>query len=507
MVLKRGVGFEIVVQTPRQFGGNRDTSSSVFLSLLFCPPVALRLHKDICLERDVHMAKNDIYNTEQEYVRFKENLREYLKPPEGKRKFQIQYSPNLKYFEQLFLFMEARDGAYCRRMKYIRALLIACHYIKKDLGQATREDMTRLLLDSHKHNRTPIGKHRFVREVKFIWKHLLSEKDHLGREDETIEPFVVRHLEYKVDRSQLKLAQDLLTPKEMEKLFTALGHDPRMQALMALIYFSLSRPQETLQRRLEEVELQDLYGKITISEFGKEGPRIIWVIEAHYYVSQWFNQHPLKDNPGAYLFINLGNRNKYEQMTPFAANKQLKGACRRAGINKPITLYSLKRNGVTHALWRGEHPTTIQNKAGWTTVKQIDTYNLSGQEDQFKAELMRRNLISSDERLHLDVPTTKTCIFCKAINGMAERICITCKRPLDRKAIEGQIASNEEEKHKLHDQIQQMQEQLAILMEKDQARATHDDDLNRLVNMPEFQALWQREIMTPSKSAPHPSVR
>lgn len=382
------------------------------------------------------MAENDIYNNEKRYKDFTEALKTYLQKPEGKRKYQIQNEANLKYYDTLIKGFEARDVSFIRRLRLLRTFLIVTHTISKDLKDAARDDLDKVMAYFNGQKFSPKTKKDFVIDVKFIWKHILPEKDERGRIDETITPYAVRHLSSKVDKSREKRRTDKLSVEEFESLVSAFGNDVRMQALLTLALESLVRPQELLYTKIKDVELYDNYAKIYVSEHGKEGIKFLRCIDSFPYVSEWYNKHPQKKDKNAFFFITMGNKSRYKQLTPFAVNKQISLKCRLAGIDKPITFYSLKRNGVTIRRLRGDSDVSIQHTAGWTSTKQLKTYDMSEQDDSFKLELVKRGLIKAEGKFKEFQPLNKKCIFCGFDNGIAESICKNCKRPLDREVIE-----------------------------------------------------------------------
>lgn len=433
------------------------------------------------------MAEDDIYNSKLRYEFLKANIERYLEKPQGIRRFQIQHEGNVHYFKRYFLKMDAQDGSYIRRIRVARVLLIICNYINKDLREATRDDLDELMLQAHQHNKTPMTKKCFVRDVKYLWRLLLPDKDEYGREDENIIPYTVRHLYYNMDKSSEKVRKDRLTNEEYERLVASFADDKRMQALITLSHESLGRPQEILGRKIKDLELHDNYAKVTISEHGKEGIGLLRCIDSYYYLSQWYNQHPLKHDQEAPLFINTGRRNKYKQFKPSAANKILKERCKDIGINKPITLYSLKRNGVTHCRLRGDSDVDIQHRARWTSTKQLQTYDLSHQEDSFKIELEKRGLITSTKKE--GIKRTTTCSFCNTNNPTTETTCHTCKRPLNRKHIEKQNEKTATENQHLRKEIEKMKETIQHFTQREKERQPYDELMNHIIKTPAFTQL------------------
>ena len=414
------------------------------------------------------MADNDIYNNKEVYERFIRNIDIYLEKPSGYRKYQIKNRANIKYFNKLIIRFEVRDLSYVRRKRVLSCFLIVCHVIEKDLANMDRDDVDRLIIFANKQHKSDKSKQDFVKNLKCIWKTILPDKDERGRIDDTIVPYVVRHLSTKMDKSREKMRKDRITMDEFEKLIGSFGTDSRMQALLALKLESLGRPQEILGRNIEDVELHENYAKIYISEHGKEGIGFLRCVDSFYYFSKWLNGHPMKNNPKAPLFINLGMRGRYDRLKPPAANKLIREKCRMLGINKPITLYSFKRNGVTLCRLRGDSDADIQHRARWTSTKQLKTYDMSTQDDTFKLELIKRGVIKPDKKFADVKPLTKRCGFCHFENGIGEALCSRCRRPLDRTVIEQAEKRKEEESRKLRDEMVAIKSQLANADSRDE---------------------------------------
>lgn len=394
------------------------------------------------------MADNDIYDNQGKYDKLVNNLDKLLLTPEEegnrKRKYWVKNKANLKYFKVLFDKFEARDNSYIRRLRLCRAFLMICHVLDMDLKEADREDIDEVMRFSHKVNKSVKTKQDFVIDIKFLWKQLFPEKDERGHIDENITPYPVRHLSGKIDKSKEKLRGDKFSFAEFEKLVAGFSNNPCMQCFLTTTNESLGRPQEMLGRKLKDVEMHENYAKIYISEHGKEGTGFLRIIDSYFYLQKWINAHPLKHDPEAYLFINLGRVNQYQQMKPYAANKLIREKCKKLGINKPITNYSLKRNGVTMMRLQGKSDLDIQHTARWTSTKQLSTYDLSNQEESFKVELIKRGLLKGEGKLKEFEPTSKECYFCKHKNGIAETSCSNCGRPIDKEKIEQDLTQKEE---------------------------------------------------------------
>lgn len=387
------------------------------------------------------MAEDDIYGSKQKYERWKANADGFASKS-STRKYYCRNRANIRYFKQLFANFEAKDISYIRRTRILQTIRVVCYLTSKDLADCDRDDVNSFVAAMHEIYATPKSKQTFIADLKHIWKLLFPERDVKGRPDETIVPYPVRHLSCKIDKSRQKLRRDKLTWEEFDKLVNYFGSDPRIQAYLTISLESLARPQELLYLRIRDVELHDNYAKVYLSEHGKEGVGLLQCIDSYPYLLKWLGVHPLRTSPDAFLFVNTGDTNRLQQLRPQNINKLVRTACGHLGIDKPITCYSLKRNGITLRRLRGDSDMEIQHAARWTSTKQLKTYDMSNQEEAFRMELEKRGLIPSSDGRGLD---PKKCEFCGKPSGFGETLCLQCKRPLDRSAIREEIKSNESE--------------------------------------------------------------
>jgi predicted transport protein len=339
------------------------------------------------------MAEDDIYRSKARYEKFKENLESYLvKPTEekkiGKRRYYIRNRKNLKYFYRLIDKFEAKDNSFIRRLTVLGNMKIIVCSTDKDLKDCDREDIDKIVAFMHTNLKSITSKVDFIKNIRYIWKNLFPEKDEKGRIDEGIVSYPVRHLSARIDKSKEKLRDDRLSMEEFDEFVNYFSKDVVMKSYLTFALESLGRPQEILHRKIKDLQIFENYAKIYISEHGKEGTGFLICIDSFPYLMKMYEQHPFKNDPEAYLFLN----EKHKQLKPFALNKRIKIALRNLEINKSVTCYSLKRNGVTFRRLRGDSDTEIQHVARWTTTKQLHTYDLSVQEDTLKIELARKGL-------------------------------------------------------------------------------------------------------------------
>jgi len=395
------------------------------------------------------MAEDDIYGSKKKYEKFKDNLNSLLAPKSsehkrGSYKYYCRNPQNIEYFKSLFTHFEARDISFIRRLRLLQTMKMIVYHTEKKLADCERQDIDKLMAAMHNTYNSPKSKANFVTDMKHLWKLLFPELDALGRPDETVIPYVVRHVSSQIDRSRQKLRKDKLTWDDFQRLIDFFGSDPRIQAYMMLALESLGRPQELLYLKLKNIEHYTNYAKIYLADHGKEGPGLLQCIDSYPYLIRWLEIHPFKNDPEAFLFINIGHTNPGKQLRPESINKMLRQACRALGINKPITCYSLKRNGVTFRRLRGESDVEIQHVARWTSAKQLKTYDLSTQDEAYNLTLKKRGLIETGQKEITQNMQSNTCPYCNEKVGFTEKICPKCKHLLDRQAVISEQKKDEE---------------------------------------------------------------
>jgi len=393
------------------------------------------------------MADEDIYKNKRRYERTIQSLDDLASPPpcptrRGQRRHYCRNRENLHCFKQLHRLFESRDTSYIRRNKVFHILLFITSCTDKELGTCDRDDVDLVIASGQRAYRTPESKKDFLKITRWIWKKLFPEDDALGRPDERIVPYVVRHIPTTVDRSRSRMRNDRLTLEEFGRLVAFFSNDAQMQAYVTIATESLGRPQEMCFRRIRDLELHENYGRIWVSSHGKEGTKFLQCIDSYPYLLKWIERHPYQSDPDAFLFMAKEERDR--ALTPAMINRRLKTACKRLGIDKRITAYSLKRNGVTFRRLRGDSDVEIQHVAGWTSTKQLQTYDLSNAEDTFRGQLTRRGLVPSEPGAGIDAGMETTQCACGARVGFAERLCPRCKRQMDPEQTARELKANQE---------------------------------------------------------------
>jgi integrase len=386
------------------------------------------------------MAEDDIYGSKKQFERFVKNIENLTKKPKkNKRRFYyVKNKENLTYFRKLCNTFASKDLSYIRRVRLFQVLKVICYATEKNLKNCERDDINEIVAFMHTRYKTYESKRDFIKDIKCIWKVLFPETDIKGRADETLTPYVVRHLSRSIDKSKQKRRNEKYTIEEFEKILRYFDNAPKIQAYITAIQETYTRPQELCYLKIRDFEFFDSYGIAHVSEHGKEGTKTIQFETLSYpFILKWFKAHPKRKDPNAFFFIVESNNGKYSQMTNHTVNMRLKKACRDLGIDKQITCYSLKRMGITIDRMNGVPDKIIMAKAGWTSTKQLQVYDLGTRDEALRMSLIRKGLVNAETPNEKKFePKQRVCEYCKFVNGFSEEICNGCFRPLIREKIQ-----------------------------------------------------------------------
>lgn len=240
----------------------------------------------------------------------------------------------------------------------------------------------------------------------------------------------------KVDFPQFSHEDDLrslerkriLKPEEIEKLLEVCAH-PRDKALFSLFYESGARTSEVGMLRVKDIGRGK--GTLTIHILhGKGGTvRRVPIISSKPYIEDWLSVHPLKKNPGAFVFIALDRIRDKEPLSERAMLNMLKKALKRAGINpEGINLHTFRHSSATY--WAPKLSTeAFRKKFGWSPTSRVPAryihLNYEDVEEEYKRAV---GMEKSKENNFFEF---RLCPVCEAQIPMGLKRCKKCGHVLD----------------------------------------------------------------------------
>jgi site-specific recombinase XerD len=291
--------------------------------------------------------------------------------------------------------------------------------IKKPFDTVTKDDVIKLVEELE--NRTLSERYRF--NLKFVlkkfYKWLRQTEDY---------PPEVKWIKNR-PKNNGRLPEELLTEEEVERLASA-ADNLRDKALVLILYESGCRLGELLSLKIKNIQFDD-YGCVLIVN-GKTGSRRLRVIKSAKALTSWLDIHPLKNDPEAYVWISIGNKNRNQLITHETVDMLLRKLKDRSGVNKRVNPHSFRHARATHLA--KQLPEAIMKEFfGWTPDSKMASiyYHLSGRD--VDEALLKLHGLKPKENEDLKKISARTCQKCGESNSALTQFCKRCNSPLDLK--------------------------------------------------------------------------
>ena len=312
-----------------------------------------------------------------------------------------------------------RGYSKARIIKYIETLYSIAKLLEKPFSKARKEDIVELIRKIEEKGYSEWTKHDFKVILRIFFKWLRKTEDF---------PEEVRWIKVTTKRG-IKLPEELLTKEEIMKLVCAADHI-RDKAFILTLYESGCRIGELLTLQIKHVQF-DEYGAVLLVN-GKTGWRRVRVIMSAPKLYQWIENHPLKADPNAPLWITIGTNSRYKVWTYSTARTVLKKLVEKAGIKKRVYPHLFRHSRATHL---ANHLTEAQMKQyfGWVQGSDMASIyvHLSGRD--LDNVLFRLNGLQAPEVKEEDEFKPLTCPKCKTRNSPDAKFCSNCGMYLDEK--------------------------------------------------------------------------
>lgn len=327
------------------------------------------------------------------------------------------------------------------RLKNLQIVLNLTRFLKKEWGDATKEDIENIVIkiielysDSSGQETHTSYDHKKILKIFFRWLKLGSrEQKEVGDPEET-KNVKIRKVKDKISR------EDLLTEDDRTRLLHACGENARDRAFIDCHLEAGTRPGEILNLQIKHIVF-DKYGVILRVD-GKTGARTIRLVKSTPSLAAWMNVHPSKDDPNAPLWINVTVRSYGQPLTYTSAYQMVRRRCKIANLSKRVYLNLFRH---TEATTTANYMTEAQmrNRHGWTPYSKMPgRYVHLTNADVEEAILEHYGLSNKQQEEKAKLP--KVCPICEMHNENDAERCSKCSRPLDLK-----VAIHLEEKEHL----------------------------------------------------------
>lgn len=342
-----------------------------------------------------------------------------------------------------------RGYSKARIVKYLDTLERIARDLGKPLMQAKKEDIVNLVAKIEQRNYSEWTKHDYKVILRVFYRWL--------RESEY--PEEVSWIKIKGSNNS-KLPEELLTVEEVNKLIASADH-LRDKAFISTLYESGCRIGELLCLQIKHVQFDNLGAVLLVN--GKTGQRRVRVIASAPRLYQWVENHPLKKDSNAPLWITIGTNSRYKVWNYGTAKEVIKKIAKKARIRKRVYPHLFRHSRATHL---ANHLTEAQMKQyfGWAqSSKMASVYvHLSGRD--VDNALLKLNGIQIDDKKEEEQFKVVVCPRCKAKNSPDAKFCFHCGMCLDTKNAVG-IDQLREKADKLMNELVKNPKVLNVLIE------------------------------------------
>ncbi len=358
---------------------------------------------------------------------------------------------NLKLVTKYDIAMVNASLAKATRHKNLKMILSLSRLLQKDWIDVTAHDIEGLVFKvmtqygNHNGQETnTTWDHKKTLKIFFRWIRLGSRsKNDVGDPPET------KNVKIKKVKDKI-VREDLLTEDDRTRLLHVCGENARDRALIDCHFEAGTRPGEILNLQIRHVKF-DKYGAILHVD-GKTGARSIRLVKSTPSLANWLSVHPLKDDPSAPLWPNIGYRNSGDPMTYAAARQMINRRCRMAHLSKRVNLNLFRHseatvtaNFMTEAQMRKRH--------GWTADSKMPGRYVHLVNADVDAAIFDHLGIKTQNKEDKNVP--KICQICEIPNSPDSTICSKCGKPLD---LETALVKEEQEKTKYNNLAKDFEE-------------------------------------------------
>jgi len=242
------------------------------------------------------------------------------------------------------------------------------------------------------------------------------------------------------------VTREMLVTEEEVKRMIEVCDDVRDRAFITMLLESACRLGELINIKLCDI----IFGEncTTIIVNGKTGMRRVPLIHCVPYLKDWLNQHPLRSDDNAPLWVCTGRKNFGKPIMPNPMRSKLKIIAKRAGIKKRIFCHLFRHTQLTELIKNGYSELYLKKHAGWTASSKMATVYSHLAFDDVEQKYLEMNGILPEKEKKEPVLRPKKCARCNEVNPATNRICNKCLCVLDLKT-----ALELEEKRKQIDEL------------------------------------------------------
>lgn len=303
--------------------------------------------------------------------------------------------------------------------KYLNSLIKIASWTDRGFTTWKREDVEKIVERIQKENCSEWTRHAHKVALKKFFRQLMKTDEY---------PEEVRWIKTSVKMRNNKMPEELLNEVEVLNMIDHC-QNLRDRAIISFLWESGCRVGELLSLRVKHVEFdEDGYARVIIPE-GKTGPRRLRCISSAPHLNIWLQNHPLKVNRNASLWVGIGTAGRDQPLMYTAVRKLLLNAAKRSGVKKAVNPHNFRHSRAT---FLANHMTEAQMKQylGWVQDSSMAAVyvHLAGRDTDEAIDKMHG--VEKEDAKRESLLNPKECLRCRFLNPPEFKFCGRCTAPL-----------------------------------------------------------------------------
>jgi len=307
-----------------------------------------------------------------------------------------------------------------RLIKYLNTLKMISRRLNKPFTECRKEDIIGLIASLEQDDLSPWTKRDYKVVLKRFYKWLRDSDS----------PPEVSWIKASARVRNNLVKEKLLTPEEVNRLAET-ATNIRDKALILVLFETGRRIGEILSLKIRDVEYDQYGARLSID--GKTGPDLSRAVASAPKLALWLDNHPLRHDPEAPVWIGFGRKKNIQQLTYGAARAMLKDCAKRAGLDKRVFFHLFRHSRATQA-------STILTQAqmnhmfGWKQGSDMPSVYVHLAGKDLDDALFILNDIERKPEPKENQFKVNICPRCKAKNSPDAKFCNLCGAVIDTKA-------------------------------------------------------------------------
>lgn len=300
-------------------------------------------------------------------------------------------------------------------------------YMKCDMKDATKEDITKLLSLKIEKEKINFSKLYYKKLIRLFYKWVKGTDDY---------PDLVKWIRMKRTIDETPEEHKSMSDEEMREIIDAMVTQ-RDRTVFSIMAENPTRPKDICNLKFNDVVVDEYGYELKIGSKTPRGRRTIRLINSVPEFRLYLNAYPYRDNPEAPLFYQISSNRFGQPMGWKAMDRALKMALKRTNIKRKINLYDFRRTSTTNLLQDPRYtPEEVKVMGGWSSIRMFDTYGKVTSQMVNKKKLQANGLIEDDGTKKTDPLKPLKCPRCNTVNTRATLTCVKCWLPLKKNIAE-----------------------------------------------------------------------